>query len=230
MAALVVAIVLVAALSNKPSGESTNSGTTTGTGTGTSASTTSPASTVPVTATGAPATTAGTDNPTSRPTAAPGNVDRFLTELKVIESDGKVESGSASISGTKLPHSVILRAGGYDRKPTDVARAEYDLGRDYRRLQATVGLADDARSNAVYQIEIYGDDRRLASHTVRLGNSVPIDLDVTGILRLRLTTTRVEGDNQDSSYDYNLSASVFGDARITGPQGEVPTAIASSHS
>ncbi|WP_322778319.1 NPCBM/NEW2 domain-containing protein, partial [Frankia sp. Cas4] len=228
-AALVVVIVAVAALSNRSSDGKTNSGTTTNTSTGTGTSATGSASTGPATATGAPATTAGSGNPTSKPTAAPGNVDRFLTDLTVIESDGKVESGSGSISGTKLPHSVILQANHYD-DPKNVARAEYDLGRDYRRLQATVGLADDARSNAVYQIEIYGDDRRLASHTVRLGNSVPIDLDVTGILRLRLTTTRVDGDVVDNDYSHYASASVFGDARITGVQGEVPTAVASSPS
>ncbi|WP_416210268.1 serine/threonine-protein kinase, partial [Frankia sp. Cr1] len=123
-AALVAVIVLVAALSNRSSDEKTNSGTTTttstGTGTGTSATgpaSTGPASTGPATATGVPATTAGSGNPTSKPTAAPGNVDRFLTDLGVIESNGEVKAGSVAVSGELFPRSVTLRA--YTPSKTD---------------------------------------------------------------------------------------------------------------
>nr|WP_232794282.1 MULTISPECIES: NPCBM/NEW2 domain-containing protein [Pseudofrankia] len=95
--------------------------------------------------------------------------------------------------------------------------AKYDLGRDAHRLQATVGLSDDATSGTTYLIEIFGDGRRLASNTVKLGNSVPLDIDVTGVLRLRLMTTKVQADYWDQS------VSVFGDARITGIQGDAPS-------
>ncbi len=218
-AALVAVIVLLVALSNTPPDQTNRSGATTGTSTGNTSTSRGTSPTSRGTDSGASVTTPGPGNPPSRPTAAQGNVDRFLTDLTVIESDGGVETGSGSISGTKLPHSIMLRARFYE--PTNVARAEYDLGRHYRRFQAAVGLSDDAISSSVYQIEIYGDGRRMASQTVRLGNSVPIDLDITGILRLRLSITRVEGDIRNGCCSYK-STSVFGDARITGIQGEVP--------
>ncbi|SBW19137.1 hypothetical protein FDG2_0968 [Candidatus Protofrankia californiensis] len=160
-------------------------------------------------------------NSTSKPTAAQGNIGRFLTDLIVIESDGRVETGSVAVSGELLPRSVTLRAVCCGWSGTNnFAKAEYDLGRHYRRFGATVGLADDSISSAAYLIEVYGDSKRLAVHTVRLGNSVAVDVDVTGILRLRLATTWVEGD-QGVSGKWS-SRSVFGDAVVTGVQGEVP--------
>ncbi|MDT3440888.1 MULTISPECIES: protein kinase domain-containing protein [unclassified Pseudofrankia] len=191
-AALLVVLVVVgilANLPNEPSGRENNG-----------SSGTSPA-------------TAGTGSSGPSASAAPTTVDRYLSDSKIVQenvdSSAPGTNGSASVSGAAYVHSVRLPANlGYSGEtPTYV---EYDLGRHFQHLQTTVGLSDDATSGTVYLIEVFGDGRRLASHTVKLGDSVPVDINVTGVLRLRLMTTKVQADYWDRS------VTVFGDAHVTG--------------
>jgi len=101
------------------------------------------------------------------------------------------------------------------------ASVEYDLGRDFRRFQTTAGLSDDATADSVYLLEVYGDGRKLASQQVGLGDVFDVDVDVTGILRLQLLVTHLSGD--DAKGTDRASVIVFGDARITGKQSDVPS-------
>jgi hypothetical protein len=63
---------------------------------------------------------------------------------------------------------------------------EYDLSKSFSKLKTTVGLTDDADADASVTFQVLGDGRVLAQGSVALGSPKPIDVDVTGVLRLRL--------------------------------------------
>lgn len=70
---------------------------------------------------------------------------------------------------------------------------QFDLGRDYRMLTATLGLRDDTEDlTVVVRAEIFGDGvSPLWSREVRFGESYPVRIDVTNVLRLRVKFTLV---------------------------------------
>jgi serine/threonine protein kinase len=169
--------------------------------------------------TGGSTAAADTGNPATSPVAAPTAVERYLTDMQIVQSgqDGKVDTGSASVSGVTYAYSVLIALRDPWKGGSLTMSGEYDLGREFRRFRATVGLRDDAVSGDTYFVEIYGDDRHLASYTMKLGDSVPVDLDITGVLRLRLVTTRIAGN---SPYG---SVTVFGDARVSSVPSPGPS-------
>ncbi|MGW3230195.1 NPCBM/NEW2 domain-containing protein [Kitasatospora sp. NPDC001095] len=60
----------------------------------------------------------------------------------------------------------------------------YNLGRNWKRFTASaVGIDDNSPYNAI-TIEVFVDDRKLASFPVGVGNPQTIDLDITGGIRL----------------------------------------------
>ncbi len=85
------------------------------------------------------------------------------------------------------------------------AAAEYDLGRAYRKLYAQVGLADTSTTGGSAQMDVLLDGKRIATHQVALGQVVPLDLDVTKGLRLRLEVSGLTDSTTRPS---------FGDIRV----------------
>ena len=112
------------------------------------------------------------------------------------------------MSGIPYAHSVAMGTVGG-------SSVEYDLGRHYRRLQATIGLRDDSGSSDQVKIEVFGDGRSLFSQVMAIGQAAPLDVDVTGVLRLKLSATLVSGSGGGTS-------AVWGDIRILGAPSEMP--------
>jgi hypothetical protein len=148
-------------------------------------------------------------NPRTTATAGPDDVATFtrvrtaepvlyLSEQQAVISSG-YSSGPTAISGTSYARSVRFGVWQYSEY------AEYDLGRAYRRLQAQIGLADDSSSAGRAQMDVFLDGQRIASHQVVLGQAVPLDLDVTKGLRLRLEVVGLTSD---------LVYPTFGDVRV----------------
>jgi len=107
------------------------------------------------------------------------------------------------VNGEYFPRSVLLRL---NPGPQEV---EYDLSRDSRRLQATVGVGDDSASDTQVRIEVFGDNNPLYTQVFGLGQSESVDVDVSNVLRLRLVATlAAEGGFP--------AAAVWGDARLVG--------------
>ena len=64
---------------------------------------------------------------------------------------------------------------------------EYDLGRDYSRFTATIGQADRSENTQRnIRFTVYGDGDELYTRNLGFGSSAEVDVDVTGVLRLRL--------------------------------------------
>lgn len=71
-----------------------------------------------------------------------------------------------------------------------VEDVEYSIDRAYTTLTAVVGLSDESMSGLPVEIEITGDGRALWTQSVEVGRPQPVTLDVTGILRLKVTATK----------------------------------------
>jgi hypothetical protein len=130
---------------------------------------------------------AGADkSPVSVPgsSAGPGSV--YIEDFDDTSTSDPYDSReTASINGADHPHSQGAQFcfGDKDRK------WEYDLGRKYARFHAVVGLDDDSATETVVRYEVIGDGRVLYSQDVGFGMSLPVDVSVENVLRLRLVTT-----------------------------------------
>ena len=102
----------------------------------------------------------------------------YLADMRPV--NGYVSTDDAEVNGKPLAHTVLIGVGD---------EVEYNLGRQWRQLQATVGLRDDSGSSIQVRFEAFGDGRPLYSRVFMLGQSEQINLDVTEVLRLRLVNT-----------------------------------------
>lgn len=82
------------------------------------------------------------------------------------------------------------------------------VGRHYKTLSGTVGLPDDVPSDTALRVELFGDGRPLFNQDLRLGQAIPVTLDMTNVLRLRLQVSLL-----DSGSSYGKSVA-FADMRL----------------
>jgi hypothetical protein len=97
---------------------------------------------------------------------------------------------------------------------------QYNLGRDYTKLTAVLGVDDNSASqNAAPQVEIDGDGLKLGTWTPTLGKPVNISLNVTNVLRLDIKWT----DPGVTCENYKPSYLVLGNGELTPVPGFVTT-------
>lgn len=89
---------------------------------------------------------------------------------------------------------------------------EFDLGRDYGWFRTTIGQADRSPvTSRLVRFSVIGDGETLFSETVAFGEVVDVDVDVSGVLRLRLALQTVEDAGRASA-----TYAVWGDPTIGG--------------
>jgi len=129
-----------------------------------------------------------------------------LAEVDSVGNDcSNYESGEAQVNGDSYANSLMLRA--------SECGVEFNLGRDWQRLKATIGLRDDSDSGASYRFEVFGDGTSLLNEVVTIGEIREVDVDVTDVLRLRIQITRIG----DDAYGY----AVWGGIRVVGSPDQV---------
>lgn len=124
--------------------------------------------------------------------AAPPRVKQtvlLVSGLKWLTRSSDLRLGSAKIDNHHYGDSIVLRPSLF----TADARGfiEFDLGREYRRLTSVVGVLDDAAEAdqaGYFRVHLDGDAQPEVRAT--LGKPGSVDLDVTGVLRLRLEMYR----------------------------------------
>jgi hypothetical protein len=118
--------------------------------------------------------------------------------------------GTARVGGEIYLHSAFGRQGSCSGEAKQ-AFAEYDLGRDYSRFTATLGLSDtNRRASHRVLFEVIVDGTQIHEVELTAGEAEPVDLDINGGLRLRLQVTFF-ADGACSGFDGDDRA-VFGDA------------------
>jgi hypothetical protein len=119
------------------------------------------------------------------------------------EVAGDWSEGSFAVNGGSYAKSVSL--GVSSSSSTDFGEA--NLGRSCIRLVAVLGLADDSDTTVRYTASVMADAVTLYTHGgIALGQSFPIDVNLTNGLRLRLEATKTSGN-------FGYDDLVFGDAR-----------------
>ncbi|WP_181771591.1 protein kinase domain-containing protein [Amycolatopsis pittospori] len=180
-----------------------------------------PTTTVQVTAT-APATEApsGTAQAGSASVSAPPSspalpAERYLGELEPVRGQFDSDHQTGSVAGKTYLHTVATRI----YECNDPGSVEYNLSKGFRRLVASAGLDDNSPDSSLkVQLEIFGDDRKLLSTTTVLGKMVPVDVDLTGVLRLKIGWQPVKSGECGGSGNY-LD---LGEAKLLGLPEEVP--------
>jgi beta-lactam-binding protein with PASTA domain len=141
----------------------------------------------------------------------------YLSTMSSVEGDAAAVQ-AVTISGT--PYTRSVRQGGYSlRSDGRPMSAGYDLGRIYHRFRATAGLVDSSPSGAQVKLEVLGDGRPLFSQIVGLGQTEPVDVDVTGILRLTISTSYV-GNSESSYTSTSYTYGAWGDAQLLTTQAQ----------
>ena len=145
--------------------------------------------------------------PTGTPLPPPPASGRYLIYLDRVAGSPHDE-GPAQLSGRIYPDSFIENAysDGINYDSTYLLSGLYD------RFTALAGITDDSYNNdAEFIIQLYDDvtGPPLWSGTVTIGSPLPVNIDVSGVLRLTVRITRLEG----SSRDY----AVLADARVGEP-------------
>ena len=135
-----------------------------------------------------------------------GSPESFLIGLDRV-AGSPYDEGPAQVSGRFYADSFIENAysDGVNYDSTYLLSGLYD------RFTALAGITDDSYNNdAQFIIQLYDDvtGPPLWSGTVTIGSPLPVNIDVSGVLRLTVRITRLEG----SSRDY----AVLADARVGG--------------
>ncbi|MGW5265646.1 NPCBM/NEW2 domain-containing protein [Microbispora sp. NPDC004025] len=106
----------------------------------------------------------------------------WLVDMPTVDGGEGWERGSRTVGAKVFPHSVV----GSTCFSADDSDVSFDLGRRFRRFQATVGLADDAHSGSRTRFTVFLEGRQLFSRDLRLAEQARVDVPVAGGLRLVL--------------------------------------------
>ena len=149
-------------------------------------------------------------------TTAPAVKTTPLNEFNVLPPTSPLLSGEVKINGTVYDDSVYIR-----RCETE-SRSSYDLNRAYTKLQTVVGLEDgsvnpeepDLPTTAAGAVTVTfsADDVVKSTVTPKLGVPVPVEIDLTNVLRLRIDVT---GGAFCLPHSGIATVVAFGDARLT---------------
>jgi NPCBM/NEW2 domain len=95
--------------------------------------------------------------------------------------------------------------------------ADYNLGRHFERFTATIGPSDISKSTG-YHFEIWKDDKRVFSETLRHGQSKRINMSVRDVLKLRIAACSPD----ESVILEREGGGIVGDPQVTGSADMVP--------
>lgn len=107
----------------------------------------------------------------------------FFADLRAVDSI--CSSVDANLNGEAFPDSLRCRTGTIDRPQTGV----WLLNRQAQALSGVVGVDDKGKSDASAEISVIGDGEILGTFSTSYAEPVEVNLDVTGVLRLEITTT-----------------------------------------
>jgi hypothetical protein len=120
---------------------------------------------------------------TTVPAGDTAPTSQYLSNLDSVANSGWLLTGAPEVNGRSYPNSVVQYL---DPGPDSVS---YNLGRQWRTLDMTLGLSDKSTENETAQFQLVADGRTIYTGSFTLGQSQHVRLNVSGVLRLDLTTT-----------------------------------------
>ncbi|EOD65365.1 protein kinase domain-containing protein [Amycolatopsis vancoresmycina] len=156
-------------------------------------------------------------------TVAQSAVEVYLADLRPVGGGSwSNDSQPGSIAGKSYLHTVSK--GVYPC--SDTGAIEYNVSKGYRRFVTTAGIDDNSGDSGLkVQFEVFGDGRKLTSVMLELGKPSPVDVDLSGVLRLRLSwqvaNPACHSSGGNDAFD-------LGEAKLLGLPGEAPTPTTTS--
>ena len=138
----------------------------------------------------APGEKPGTDTPEpiGDPDAPTSGETTLLTQMEIVDShddDWVPGIGRAEVNGEVHTRALIATecGGEYDRCN---GWADYNLGRNWSVFTATIGVDDNSSASATATFTVHIDGEPEVTETLKLGETVDIEVDVRDVLRLRI--------------------------------------------
>ncbi|BDA65726.1 NPCBM/NEW2 domain-containing protein [Actinomyces capricornis] len=162
-----------------------------------------------------PTPTATSLHPSITPPSSSSSKTVFLSKLTPVDKVSQIPwefDKSYSLDGKQFNNSIYARC--YVSKCRDSPDSvEYDLGKNYKRLTATVGIYQRAKdSDQPAVLTVYLDDEKYGdSYTLTGGNgeSQEIEIPVENVLRIRIELAGT--DINYNEYDVKAFEVVIGD-------------------
>lgn len=151
----------------------------------------------------------------SRRTSCEALPTTYLDELTAPTGNAAYTSSHATLGGTFYPRSAAYAT----FAPTGSAalpNGEYRswvLGGGRSRFTTVAGIADGTTSGLTATVDVYGDERLLGSYRVAAGRPAAVDLDVRGVVNLKLVTT--SSARTGAPDDVDARTVYFGDAGVS---------------
>jgi len=157
---------------------------------------------------GAPAKVAAVAEaaPTTAKVAAPATTP--LGDLQSLGSADRPVRGTLKINGTVYDNTIYSNLG-----CTAGTNWEFDLNRAYKKLNAVVGVDDGSLPDDNVTVKVKADGKDIGQASAKLGVPAPIEVNLDGVLRLRVEITRQgAGCINEIGYGTNIA---FADAKLT---------------
>ncbi|WP_268872267.1 MULTISPECIES: TIR domain-containing protein [Kutzneria] len=113
----------------------------------------------------------------------------LLTSLGVTQRSADIKLGAADINGRHYSDSIVYQCRDFAHEPQ--GSISFNLGMNYRKLEVTAGVLDNAADpgqTGVFQVITDGQVRKEV--TVRQGQPQNLTIDVSDVLNLRLLVYR----------------------------------------
>lgn len=108
---------------------------------------------------------------------------QYLSNLHNVADSGMVFFGNGEVNGHHFRNSVVQVLDG------EADSVSYDLGREWRALDVTLGLIPGSSGSGFVEFQVTADNRVIYTGDVAPGQSRHVRLNVTGVARLDLTST-----------------------------------------
>lgn len=160
----------------------------------------------------------------SQPDADPPRRRRsvLLTSLRPVSRGPDLSIGGADLDGSHYGNSIVHRCSMFCSATRSAI--EFNLSRRYRTFEVVVGVLDDAEeADQVGYFQVFIDGKGQPQTRAVHGAPVSINLDVTGVLRLRLVAYRPDtvasplmvGALMTGGRSAHLPALAWGDPSLT---------------
>lgn len=137
----------------------------------------------------------------------------FLDQVQPVGMNSEASWAIADINGETYKHSLLIEFnpyGGNIGGTKYAAAADFNLARDFTIFEAVAGVEDSSPAQDRIRFEVLADNTIVFDEILALGTSKPVQLDVRGVLRLRLLTDAVDHQNGRGE------SAAWGDPRLTG--------------
>ena len=160
----------------------------------------------------------GKDDAPAPDDGAPIGNYQFHTQRPLVsETMYRVYEDTYSTDGLTYVESILL-----DPNGNDLSEAVWDIGRDFTDFKTTIGVHDDAHSDATFSWTLRDDTTgmALAQGTAQIGDVAQVDVDVSDVLRLRMEATQTGGPTGgfgDNSLTLGTPRLILPDGSDTAP-------------